>query len=951
MRGAPKPLVTSLAFSPQSSLGWNDSPSPTKAGHGSTSPLFPEIGSNSGSRRRSPSPAIMTDAEHEEEWRKRRAKDWQAETLGGRGRQRRSGKGSPEGGRRSRSRPRRPAHRTPKRKPIPIAVGERPSSYSPPETRRSFMAKLPERPGSARGRAAQAGWTLQISSMHTPAMSFAATPSASQMQRVRAVPRVADVIGAMLRDEAAGVFSVSTERAVATVCGRQSTAAELRRECRVAAHELEAAREQAAELHAEMAATTHRAATNFGTAATLRPRRSSSITGAMGAAQLARELRSGSTSRRAAGGDDDASSPSLAVEETRTREERELQIRYAVADPVSTGRALAAMRGQVTARVAELEALRLELQVLVDSDEGSRVKRKQKALHKARQEDERLQELQLSKRRKQVYETVESRAEKLEKKLSLDLNALPLVPSAPGTSPKFNRVQSRTVGNRRRRASVRLRTPAQPGRPAKLKNIAEELNLQSRLGEVQQVVELFGHGATCVGTQEYCADINWRDSRGRTPLIYATVGGHYQIATLLVRKGAEVNIADRFQHTALHYAYIGQTKSADHDAILKLLVANAADNTIPNNAMVRPRSLRARGVDIVRHDPHAVSTWNSKKMMEDSQPETEVQKKKNSVASGTEARTRPKRRTTAQLLRGKLGGAMGSSGGWGGAGVKVVAKKKVIPEKKKFNSLVRKTNRTRRQSYVVLANKALTLGTPTSEVTDTVGVRRDLQLLVDREAAHKLKVAEAHKARRDEDDAARQHDLVKQAALRAENKQRKKGSARKKGGVRRAASTIDTMEVSLSIRMQVGSGANSSGKMDAVNLSGKLLKIGDTATLSVSVEQPPTRGFVERKESFVAAPKSRHALAQKSTSRVGTRESKGSAGIAAFAHSEHEKLLEQRVHLEDRLSPFSDGTHTPVDGEGSGGGTPLGITPSQEEVNKWKEERQQQWEEPLSSDR
>jgi hypothetical protein len=138
-------------------------------------------------------------------------------------------------------------------------------------------------------------------------MSFAATPSASQMQRVRAVPRVADVIGAMLRDEAAGVFSVSTERAVATVCGRQSTAAELRRESRVAAHELEAAREQAAELHAEMAATTHRAATNFGTAATLRPRRSSSITGAMGAAQLARELRSGSTSRRAAGGDDDAS--------------------------------------------------------------------------------------------------------------------------------------------------------------------------------------------------------------------------------------------------------------------------------------------------------------------------------------------------------------------------------------------------------------------------------------------------------------------------------------------------------------------------------------------------------------------------------------------------------------------------------------------------------------------
>ncbi|HIC25342.1 MAG TPA: ankyrin repeat domain-containing protein, partial [Gammaproteobacteria bacterium] len=49
------------------------------------------------------------------------------------------------------------------------------------------------------------------------------------------------------------------------------------------------------------------------------------------------------------------------------------------------------------------------------------------------------------------------------------------------------------------------------------------------------------------------ADLNKKDSIGRTPLYYSALEGHTEVAELLIAKGADVNAKTNTGRTPLHY--------------------------------------------------------------------------------------------------------------------------------------------------------------------------------------------------------------------------------------------------------------------------------------------------------------------------------------------------------------------------------------------------------------
>jgi ankyrin repeat protein len=73
-------------------------------------------------------------------------------------------------------------------------------------------------------------------------------------------------------------------------------------------------------------------------------------------------------------------------------------------------------------------------------------------------------------------------------------------------------------------------------------------------------------------------NVNVKDVNGWTPLHYAAINGHIEIAGLLLQNGAEVNAKDKNGKTPLHWAaYRG------HFDILHLLVENGADLEAQSN--------------------------------------------------------------------------------------------------------------------------------------------------------------------------------------------------------------------------------------------------------------------------------------------------------------------------------------------------------------------------------
>ena len=84
---------------------------------------------------------------------------------------------------------------------------------------------------------------------------------------------------------------------------------------------------------------------------------------------------------------------------------------------------------------------------------------------------------------------------------------------------------------------------------------------------------------------EKSVDINSTDFVGRTPLFYAVRTGNLKDAELLINAGADLNIADRYEHTPAHVAAIktgayGKKASDGYFAILELLKEKGADMTL-----------------------------------------------------------------------------------------------------------------------------------------------------------------------------------------------------------------------------------------------------------------------------------------------------------------------------------------------------------------------------------
>ena len=85
-------------------------------------------------------------------------------------------------------------------------------------------------------------------------------------------------------------------------------------------------------------------------------------------------------------------------------------------------------------------------------------------------------------------------------------------------------------------------------------------------------------------------NVNMKDDwTGWTPLNWAALKGHVEIARLLLQNGAEVNVRDSLDRTPLHYAAL-----FGHVDILHLLVENGADLEAQNNPGERALHIAAR---------------------------------------------------------------------------------------------------------------------------------------------------------------------------------------------------------------------------------------------------------------------------------------------------------------------------------------------------------------------
>ncbi|ETE72359.1 Ankycorbin, partial [Ophiophagus hannah] len=67
-----------------------------------------------------------------------------------------------------------------------------------------------------------------------------------------------------------------------------------------------------------------------------------------------------------------------------------------------------------------------------------------------------------------------------------------------------------------------------------------------------------GHPEVCKYLLDHGADVNSRDKNRRTALMLACEAGSLSIAEILIRKGADIHLADALGHNALHYSMLSE---------------------------------------------------------------------------------------------------------------------------------------------------------------------------------------------------------------------------------------------------------------------------------------------------------------------------------------------------------------------------------------------------------
>jgi Ankyrin repeats (3 copies) len=97
------------------------------------------------------------------------------------------------------------------------------------------------------------------------------------------------------------------------------------------------------------------------------------------------------------------------------------------------------------------------------------------------------------------------------------------------------------------------------------------------------LVAYFGVKAVVKQLLDKDAELETKDSDGRTPLSYAAESRHEAVVTLLLDRGAELETKGKYSKTPLSYATWGK-----HEAIVRLLLNQGADVTTANSNRETP---------------------------------------------------------------------------------------------------------------------------------------------------------------------------------------------------------------------------------------------------------------------------------------------------------------------------------------------------------------------------